>query len=157
MTPAAPEVGRHCPECGASQRPLTCRARLELLLAWEAEHATLRELHFLTVASYNLQHPAVFTDEARLGLARAFAGYLQGRLTVGQIRRQAAAVNGATRVYRPASDVHPVRRSWAITIDEVAVPGHAAQAAERVRAWADSIHRALIGSSSGGSRPLDRD
>jgi hypothetical protein len=25
------------PECGAAQAPLTCRQRLELLLAWEVE------------------------------------------------------------------------------------------------------------------------
>ena len=143
MKPGTPEAGQHCAECGASQRPLTCRARLELLLAWEADDPTLRELHFLTVASYNLQHPAVFTDQARLGLERAFAGYLEGRLSIARIRRQAAAVNGATRVHRPQSDVHPVQRSWAITIDCVAVPGHAVEAPDRVRAWAESIHHAL--------------
>ena len=143
MTPGGPDAGQHCPECGASQRHLTCRARLELLLAWEADDAALRELHFLTVASYNLQHPAAFTDDARVGLERAFAGYLEGRLTIAQIRRQAAAVNGAVRVRRQPSNVRPVRRDWAITIETVAVPEQAENAPARVRAWAESIHRAL--------------
>ena len=143
MTTGAPAAEQRCVECGASQQPLTCRARLELLLAWEAEDPALRELHFLSVASYNLQHPAIFTDEARLGLEQAFTGYLEGRLTIARIRRQATAVSGATRVHRRPSDVRPVRRDWAITIDAVAVPGRPADAADRVRAWADSIRRAL--------------
>jgi hypothetical protein len=127
-----------CPECGAAQVPLTCRERLELLLAWEADDEALRRHHFLTVASFNLQHPAAFTEEARAGLEEAFRGYLDGRLTIYDIRRRAGR---ATRVYRPASDVHPRKRVWLMTIDAVAAPDQAAGAATRVRAWAESIRR----------------
>ena len=132
-----------CAECGASQSPLTCRARLELLLAWEVDDGALRGLHFLTVASYNLQHPAGFTDEARAGLERAFRGYLEGTVTIADIRRQAAGVNGAVRVRRRPNEVRPRLRRWPMTIDAVAVPGQPADAAARVRAWAESIRDTL--------------
>lgn len=125
-----------CPECGASQAPLTCRQRLELLLAWEVDDDELRARHFLTVASFNLQHPAAFTDEARTGLEQALAGYLDGRLSITDIRRRASR---ATRVHRPVNEVRPQKRSWPMTIDAVATPGQAAGAAERVAAWAESI------------------
>lgn len=133
-----------CAECGAPQALLTCRARLELLLAWEADDEALRGLHFLTVASYNLQHPAAFTDEARTGLEEAFRGYLDGRLTIADIRRQAAGINGAVRVRRPRNEERPERRRWPMTIDAVAVPGEPAHAAARVRAWAESIRDTLV-------------
>jgi hypothetical protein len=129
-----------CPECGAVQAPLTCRQRLELLLAWEVDDDALRAQHFLTVASFNLQHPAAFTDEARAGLEQAFAGYLDGRLTIADIRRRAS---GAARVHRPADEVRPRRRDWPMTIDAVAAPEQPTGAAQRVLAWAESIRRSL--------------
>lgn len=127
-----------CPECGAAQAPLTCRERLELLLAWEVDDDALRGQHFLTVASYNLQHPAAFTDEARAGLEDALDGYLDGRLTIADIRRRASR---APRVHRPADEVRTRRRDWPMTIDAVAAPGQPAHAATRVLAWAESIRR----------------
>lgn len=139
--PTAMQV--RCAECGAPQSPLTCRARLELLLAWEVDDDALRGLHFLTVASYNLQHPAPFTDEARTGLEQAFRGYLDGRLTIADIRRQAAGVDGAVRVRRRSDEVRPQWRRWPMTIDAVAVPGQPAHAPARVRAWAEAIRDTL--------------
>lgn len=135
----APTTGSgECPECGAAQAPLTCRQRLELLLAWEVDDDALRAQHFLTVASFNLQHPAAFTDEATAGLEQAFDGYLDGRLTIADIRRRAS---GATRVHRPADKVSLRRRDWPMTIDAVAAPGQPVGAASRVLAWAESIRR----------------
>jgi hypothetical protein len=117
---------------------MTCRERLELLLAWEADDEALRRQHFLTVASYNLQHPAAFTDEARAGLEDALVGYLDGLLTIADIRRRAS---GAARVRRPADQVRLRRREWPMTIDAVATPGEPAHAATRVLSWAESIRR----------------
>jgi hypothetical protein len=53
----AQRAALHCPECGAPGVSGTiCWEMLELL----AEH-------FLTVASYNLQHPTQFTEAALSG------------------------------------------------------------------------------------------
>jgi hypothetical protein len=129
-----------CPECGGAQVPLTCQQRLELLLAWEVDDDELRAQHFLTVASFNLQHPAAFTEDAIAGLEEAVRGYLDGRLTLVDIRRRASR---AIRVHRPRDEVRPRQRTWPMTIDAVAAPEQPGGAARRVRAWADSIRRAI--------------
>lgn len=142
MTQQAPDARFNlCPECGAAQTPLTCRQRLELLLAWEVDDAELSQKHFLTVASFNLQHPAAFTEEARAGLEEALDGYLDGHLTIAAIRQRASK---AARIHRPAGEVRPRRRDWPVTLDMVAVPGQPRDAAARVLSWAESIRRSRI-------------
>jgi hypothetical protein len=128
-----------CPECGADQRFLTCADRLGLLLAWEVEDEALRAVHFLTVASYNLQHPAAFTHDAIAGLREAVCGYLDGRLSIAEIRRRAGR---ASRILRPGGPAAPRLRAWPMTIDVVATPGNPTGAADRVRAWAATIRGA---------------
>jgi hypothetical protein len=113
------------------------------LLAWEVDDEALRDLHFLTVASYNLQHRAAFTDAAYAGLRDAFLGYLEGRLTIADIRRRAAAIDGTTRIRRRACDLQPRHVDWPMTIGSVAAPGQAARASDRVRAWAEAIRMTL--------------
>ena len=71
----------------------------------------------------------------------ALDGYLEGRLTIADIRRRAAS---ATRIHRPADEVRFRRREWPVTIDMVAVPEQPANAATRVLGWAESIRRARI-------------
>ena len=63
----------YCPECGApSVNGTTCWEVLGALLAWEYDDPELQAEHFLTVASYNLQHPAQFTETALAGLQAVF-------------------------------------------------------------------------------------
>jgi hypothetical protein len=52
----------HCAECGAPRvSGMTCWEMLGAIIAWEYHDPALLAEHFLTVASYNLQHPAQFT------------------------------------------------------------------------------------------------
>lgn len=115
---------------------MTCGERLGLLLSWEVDDPALRAVHFLTVASYNLQHPAAFTIDAIAGLKDALGGYLEGRLSIADIRRRAGR---AARIHRPDGPAPPRLRAWPMTIDVVATPEAPAGAADRVRAWAASI------------------
>ena len=142
----ADSSGDQCPECGASRVDgLECWDMLGQLIAWEADDAKLAAEHFLTVASYNLQHPAQFTDEAIAGLRQSYVEHLDHGLPVSEIRRRAsAAVDGAKRVRRDAASVRPVLRTWPMTIVDVYGAGDPNGAAERVRAWAREI-RKLIG------------
>jgi hypothetical protein len=133
-----------CPECGGPRVDgLSCWEQLGGLIAWEYEDDDLRREHFLTVASYNLQHPAQFTDEAIAGLRSAFVDYLDRGVSIDEIRRRAsAATAGAVRVRRDESVRKPVRRSWSTTIADVYGRGQP-KAAECVRRWAAAIRREL--------------
>lgn len=141
-----------CPECGApAQDGMTCWEQLGLVLAWEGQDPELAAEHFLTVASYNLQHPAQFTDEAVAGLREVFIERLDHDLPVHEIRRRIApGVAGSKRVLKDVATRTPVLRTWSMTIAGVYLPEQPQGAAARVRAWAASIRREL---PSGGSAP----
>lgn len=134
-----------CPECGApATEGLDCWGQLGALLAWEWQDTELLAQHFLTVAGYNLQHPAQFTGEALAGLRAAFIAHLDEGLPVAAVRqRMGRMADGATRVLRPAAERRPVLRRWEMTIADVYIPGRPEGAAGRVRAWAAAIRRGL--------------
>ncbi len=134
-----------CPECGAPRvEGLTCWEQLGMLIAWEADDPELLAEHFLTVATYNLQHPAQFTDEAIAGLRSAFADRLDRGVTVQEIRaRIGRAFAGSQRVLRPEAERMPVLKAWSRTIADVYLPDQREGAAARVRDWAASVRREL--------------
>src|SRR5450631_519239 len=103
-----------CAECGAAPLGgMSCWEQLGVMLAWEYADPELQAEHFLTVACYNLQHPAQFTDAAIAGLRDAFIELLDHGLPVATIRRRAAAgAAGKQRVQLPATERHPVLRHW---------------------------------------------
>jgi Family of unknown function (DUF5946) len=123
---------------------MSCWEQLGALLAWEADDPELAAEHFLTVACYNLQHPAQFTDEALAGLRAAFTDRLDIGVAVAELRRRASRqFDGPRRVLKDASERRPVLRPWSTTIAGVYLPGHPEGAAERVRAWAGAVRREL--------------
>lgn len=130
-----------CPECGAPRRDgMTCWEQLGGVLAWEAQDPELAAEHFLTVACYNLQHPAQFVDEALDGLRVGLLDYLEHGIPVAEIRRRAGKTfAGSKRVLKPEAERQPHLRPWRITIADVYLPLQPAGAAARVRAWANSI------------------
>ncbi len=134
-----------CPECGAPTIDgMTCWEQLGAILAWEQQDHELSAEHFLTVASYNLQHPAQFTDEALAGLRAAFITRLDNGLPVEEIRRRVGrASEGKKRVLKDASERRPVLRHWDRTIADVYIPDQPHGAAERVRTWAAAIRSGL--------------
>lgn len=144
MTSVDPSADQ-CPECGAPRVDgLGCWDLLGQLIAWEVDDVELRGEHFLTVASYNLQHPARFTDDAIDGLRKSYVDYLDRGISVAEIRRRAsAAFEGTKRVHRDEASVRPVLRTWSMTIADVYHGGEPRGAAERVRRWARQIRRAL--------------
>jgi hypothetical protein len=133
----------YCPECGSPTKDgMGCWEMLGGVLAWEAHDAELAAEHFLTVASYNLQHPAQFTDATLAGLRAVFIERVDHGLGVAEIRRRVGkAVAGATRVLKPEAERVAVLRRWTMTIADVYLPNHPHGAAERVRAWAAAIRR----------------
>ena len=132
-----------CPECDAPRvEGMNCWEMLGALGAWEFQDPELMAGHFLTVASYNLQHPAQFTDEALAGLRTAVIDYLDHGVSTVELRRRAArAYEGKRRVLKPEAERQPVLRQWAMTIADVYIPNHPEGAAGRVRKWGTSIRR----------------
>jgi hypothetical protein len=132
-----------CLECGAPMvNGLTCWDMLGAIIAWEFQDPELLAEHFLTVASYNLQHPAQFTEATLAGLWAVFIERIDHGLGITEIRRRVGkATAGATRVLRPEAERHPVLRQWSMTIADVYLPEQPQGAAERVRAWASVIRR----------------
>ena len=98
-----------CPECGApAVDGFGCWEQLGLLLGWEGDDPQLQAVHYLTVATYNLQHPAQFTPAALAGLRAGFVDHLDHGVDVAELRRRAAhASAGATRVLAPARRAAP--------------------------------------------------
>jgi hypothetical protein len=134
-----------CAECGAaSPTALTCWELLGHLLAQEQYDAELLDEHFLTVACYNLQHPAQFTAEALAGLRESLIDRLDRNFPTEHIRRRTSArFEGPTRVLTPEADRRRVPRVWRVTIADVSLPDHVEGAAQRVRSWAAAIRAAL--------------
>ena len=130
-----------CLECGAPRvEGMNCWEMLGAIGAWEFQDPELMDEHFLTVASYNLQHPAQFTDEALAGLRTAVIGYLDHGVSPAEIRRRTSkSYEGKHRVLKPETERYPVLRHWPMTIADVYLPNHSEGAAGRVRAWGTSI------------------
>jgi hypothetical protein len=123
-----------------------------LLLAREQEDPELLAAHYLTVACYNLQHPARFTEDALVSLERGLIDHLDHGIPVPVLRRRAAAAfDGRTRVLVKPPERRPLRRHWKMTIADVWLPEFPEGAAERVRVWAASIRSSLPGVAEASS------
>ena len=114
------------------------------ICAWEWQDPELAAVHFLTVASYNLQHPAQFTEQALTGLCEQFIAHLDQGVPVADIRRRVGrSAAGATRVLKPQAERRPVLRRWPMTVADVYIPGQPEGAADRVKRWAASMREEL--------------
>lgn len=121
-----------------------CWGQFGAVLSWEWDDPALAALHFVTVASYNLQHPAQFTGEALAGLRQAYRDHLDHGKPVGEIRTQASeGARGGRRVLRPPEERRPVLRQSAMTISDVYQGGQRDGAAARVKMWAAAIRREM--------------
>ena len=130
-----------CPQCGApTVEGLDCWDQLCAILSWEWQDPELLAVHFLTVASYNLQHPAQFEEKAIDGLKASFTAHLQGRISVAEIRRATnAKYSGKARVLRDPALCRPVLRQWSMTVANVYLSGKPDGATHRVKQWAATI------------------
>ncbi len=151
MNEQIPSQEAHCPECSAPRvNGMTCWEMLGGVLAWESQDPELLAEHFLTVASFNLQHPAQFTDAALAGLRTVFIEHLDQGLALVEVRRRVGKVAaGATRVLKPEAERQPRLHQWRMTIADVYLPDHPKGAAERVRAWAATIRAERVYPYSG--------
>jgi hypothetical protein len=137
-----------CIECGALLRDgISCWDQFGALLSREADDPELLAEHYLTVATYNLQHPAQFTKGALADLRAAFIEHLDHGLPVTKIRRRMGkAFKGQRPVLRPEGERRPRPRVWSMTISDVYVPETLEGSAARVREWAQQVRDELSSS-----------
>lgn len=133
-----------CQECGAPQvGGLDCWGMLGAIISWEYDDPELLSEHFKTVATYNLQHPAKFHDEAIAGLRGLFMQHIDNGLPLQDIRKHVSAMaNGGKQVLK-REHITPVPKRWAKTIADVYLPDHPEGAAQRVRGWANVVRTEL--------------
>jgi hypothetical protein len=114
------------------------------ILSWEASDPELQAEHFQTVAAYNLQHPAKFTDKAIAGLRTALVDYIDFGVSTRELRRQASEkYEGAKRVLRDEDKQVQVLKNWDMTVADVYANDTPLEAADRVRQWGLSIRREI--------------
>lgn len=141
MSQSSDQAPTSCPECGAPKvEGLTCWEQLGAILAWEWGDPDLSAVRFLTVAAYNLQHPAQFTEEALEGLRAAFIEYLDHDVPADILRKRVSrSLGGKKKVLKDKTTQKVSPRSWRITIADVYIPDRPEGAAGRVRQWASYI------------------
>ncbi|WP_052342713.1 DUF5946 family protein [Bacillus sp. EB01] len=138
------DYSKRCPECGAPEaNGLDCFGQLGEILAWEYDDPELLSQHFWTVACYNIQHPAQFTEEAMAKFQEVFCQAYDQQLPVSEIRKKVSFyAEGQANVVKKSLH-RPVFRDWAMTISEVYLVGERKGAADRVRAWSKIVRKQI--------------
>lgn len=135
-----------CPECGASwEEGETCQEYFHQMLYWENEHPDYgAQVHHLTVLSYYLQHPSLYSPEGLLYAKGLLADFLERGLSPQEVRQSnRARVDSGSRSWKVTgkpgargSYSHPIR--WTMIAQDV-VAGGSDHYCENVQKWARSI------------------
>lgn len=138
-----------CPECGTLWTDgVTCETHFHQMLFWEAEFPELGAVHHLMVASYNVQHPHVYSPQTLKHAHQLLVDFLERGLTPQQVRaRDRDKVDSGKRQHKITGTAeshgayqHPV--AWTMTAADVTAGG-AEHYCERVEQWARSIIASL--------------
>ena len=134
-----------CAECGVViVDGITCQDQLTTILGWEGQDPELFRVHFYTVASFNLQHPAKFTNEALTELRTNFIQVFDGKTTLDTLaQRMESKFEGNKRVLKDEEERRTVLQEWLVTISDVYNSGRPDGASYRVRRWASTIRKTL--------------
>ena len=130
-----------CAECGAVwEAGRDCQGVFDEFLMLEFTDPEYGAVHFLTVATFMLQHGR-YSSEALEWVVPTMRAYLAGETSVERIRREArATVSSGTRKWRVmrAPDAPPQRHvAWELTLADVAAQTHdAASYRAAITAWA---------------------
>lgn len=144
-----------CPECNAPLKDVeTCREYLDQMIKWDfGDFAGVGQIHHLTVLSYNLQHPSVYSskglEHAKESLVQflkqpdAFAEHdAQNRSSLASDKRdwKIAGTPGDHGEYRQ-------KPAWTIRASDV-VQGGLQNYMDNVKKWARSIEKSLTESGN---------
>ena len=139
------ETTQTCPECGAVWKDgLTCEEHFHQMLYWENEFPDYGVVHNLTVLSYYLQHPSLYSPEGLNHGMKLLSDFVEKGITTQEVRaRDRDKVSSTNRTWKvkgkPGAQgaySHPIR--WSMTAPEVTAGGPH-QYCENVRQWAAKI------------------
>ena len=126
----------------------SCEDLFHQMLAWEWDDPANLVVHHLTVLSYHLQHPSLYSPEGLAGAKGLLVGFVERGVSPEEARRALSAkVDSGKRGYkiRGTPESHgsydpPIR--WTKTATDV-ISGGIEGYIDNVRTWARSILDAL--------------
>ena len=133
-----------CPDCGARLgMSVTCQSMFDVLLAVEFSDPAYGEVHFLTVASFMIQHNC-YSDAALAWIWGRLHAYREDHHPLSEIQRFAMGETKnalhSWKVLRFSSDQPLLKIARSVTIANVAEQaGDAACSRRAVRLWGESI------------------
>jgi hypothetical protein len=142
-------MGQSCPECRTGwPDALTCEDAFHQALAWDFEDSRAGSVHHLTVLCYHLQHPSLYSSEGLKCAEGLLVEFLEKGKTPEIVRRENyETVQNNRRNWSIMSSgsntsAYGTPPMWNMSIRDV-VTGGIGNYPEKVRAWAESILRAL--------------
>ena len=163
MTPGSPHPSQHsvgklgtCPECGAPwPEGRGCQDYFHQMLAWEWEDPRNLAVHHLTVLSYHMQHPRLYSPEGLDGGKRLLVDFLDREVSPEEARRRnRGPMDSGRREFKitgtadhQGAYARPVR--WTMTGADVIAAG-IERYIDSVQAWARSILESLRASGEPG-------
>ncbi|MDB5188124.1 MAG: uncharacterized protein JWO50_644 [Candidatus Kaiserbacteria bacterium] len=146
---------RKCLECGSPLESVAgCRDYLNEMIKWDFEDFTgVGKVHHLTVLSYNLQHPSLYSpkglEDAKASLQEFFR-HPESFNRHNEWNKKKLASNVRDWKITGTSENHGVYVSvptWKITASDVVRAG-LPHYVENVKAWTDSVLKSLIESGN---------
>ena len=146
---------RRCPECGSLLENVTeCREYLNEMVKWDFEDFTgVGRVHHLTVLSYNLQHPSVYSpkglEDAKGSLKEFLANPESFKEHDARNRRTLSSDARDWKITGTLEDhaKYSMMPQWTITASDV-VKGGLPNYVENVKKWAESVRESLAVSSN---------
>jgi hypothetical protein len=143
-------VNQACPECGSNWLAgETCQDYFYQLLFWELEDPFLfQQAHHLSVLSYHLQHPSLYSPEGLSWAIKLLTDLYEGGVHPRDtISRDRETLDSGKRdfKFRGKPGVHGVYKNpvvWSMTIFDVVSVGKE-NYVSNVNAWAASIYSSL--------------
>lgn len=135
-----------CPECGAPLVGVTeCREYLNEMIRWDFEDFNgVGKIHHLTVLSYNLQHPSVYSPEGLENAKRSLIEFMKDPESYrkhGMIDRENLGSDKRTWKITGSTENHGsygTKPKWEILASDV-IRGGIENYVENVKKWSRSV------------------
>ncbi len=144
-----------CPECGAAiAKGTTCRDYLNEMIKWDFEDFNgAGKIHHLTVLSYNLQHPSVYSqrglEDAKISLNKFVLNPNSFKEHDESNRKKLASSVRDWKITGTSEDygIYPAKPNWTILASDIVKDGLDLYI-ENVKKWSESVLESLKSSGN---------